>query len=114
MKIIFKLKDKTLIAAMAGEIDHHVCDQIRADMDNQIELYGVEHLILDFGQVSFMDSSGIGMVLGRYKKLKESGGRVTIRNASPLVKQLLEMSGIFSLMEYEDTAKDGKEEKHGN
>ena len=51
-----------------------------------------------------MDSSGIGMVLGRYKKVHNAGGRVTIRNAGKLVKQILEMSGVFTLMEYEDAA----------
>ena len=56
-----------------------------------------------------MDSSGIGVVLGRYKKLKKNGGTVTIRSANKLVKQILDMSGIFTLMEYkEEEEEDGE------
>ncbi len=109
MDTIFYLKDSTLVVELSGEIDHHVCDKIREDIDEEIKLYSAEHLIFDFSGVSFMDSSGIGMVLGRYKRISEKGGTVKIRNASRLVRQLLDMSGIFSLMEYEETeATDGK------
>ncbi len=102
MDTIFHLKDSTLVAELFGEIDHHVCDKIRDDIDKELELYRVDHLIFDFSKVTFMDSSGIGVVLGRYKKLKKSGGVVTIRGASRLVRQILDMSGIFTLMEYEE------------
>ncbi len=107
MDTTFHLKDSTLVAALCGEIDHHVCDKIRKDIDEELELYEVDHLIFDFSEVTFMDSSGIGVVLGRYKKLKKAGGKVTIRRASRLVKQILDMSGIFTLMEYEE-AEDGE------
>lgn len=109
MDTMFHLKDSTLVAELCGEIDHHVCDKIREDVDKELELYEINHLIFDFSDVTFMDSSGIGVVLGRYKKLKKIGGTVTIRNASRLVKQILDMSGIFTLMEYEEEeAEDGK------
>lgn len=105
MDTIFYLKGSTLVAELSGEIDHHCCDKIRNDIDDELKLYKAEHLILDFSKVTFMDSSGIGMVLGRYRKLKETGGTVTIRNAGRIVKQLLDMSGVFSLMEYRDEEK---------
>lgn len=109
MDTMFHLKDSTLVAELCGEIDHHVCDKIREDVDKELELYEINHLIFDFSDVTFMDSSGIGVVLGRYKKLKKIGGTVTIRNASRLVKQILDMSGIFTLMEYEEEEEeDGK------
>ncbi|MCI5688344.1 anti-sigma F factor antagonist [Anaerovoracaceae bacterium 42-11] len=109
MDTMFHLKDSTLVAELCGEIDHHVCDKIREDIDKELELYEINHLIFDFSDVTFMDSSGIGVVLGRYKKLKKIGGTVTIRNASRLVKQILDMSGIFTLMEYEEEEEeDGK------
>ncbi len=109
MDTMFHLKDSTLVAELCGEIDHHVCDKIREDIDKELELYEINHLVFDFSDVTFMDSSGIGVVLGRYKKLKKIGGTVTIRNASRLVKQILDMSGIFTLMEYEEEEEeDGK------
>lgn len=103
METIFYVKEDTLVAELSGEIDHHAADKLRNDIDDEMMLYAVKNLILDFSKVTFMDSSGIGVVLGRYKKVHASGGNVMIRNASRLVKQILDMSGVFTLMDYEDT-----------
>lgn len=102
MQMIFYIDEDTLTVMLAGEIDHHVTEQLRKDIDTEMAMCDTKHLILDFRQVDFMDSSGIGMVLGRYKKVHGAGGKVTIRNASRLVKQILDMSGVFTLMAYED------------
>ena len=103
MEIIFYVEEDTLIAELSGEIDHHVAAKLREDIDGQMALCSTKDLVFDFRHVDFMDSSGIGMVLGRYKKVHEKGGRVKIRNAGRLVKQILDMSGVFTLMEYEET-----------
>lgn len=104
METIFYIKGDTLVVELSGEIDHHVAEKIRNDIDDEIKLYGTKNLILDFSKVTFMDSSGVGVVLGRYKKVGELGGTVAIRNADRLVRQILDMSGIFSLMKYEETS----------
>lgn len=106
METIFCINDKTLIVELSGEIDHHVADLLRKDIDIEMQFYHAENLILDFSKVTFMDSSGIGVVLGRYKKVNAGGGTVVIQNASRLVKQILDMSGVFTLMEYVDTDED--------
>ncbi len=103
MKTIFYVEEDTLTVELAGEIDHHVAGKLRADIDEEMALCGTRDLVFDFTKVDFMDSSGIGMVLGRYKKVHSGGGKVTIRNAARLVKQILDMSGVFTLMAYEDT-----------
>lgn len=97
MDTIFYLQNETLVATLAGEIDHHSADRIRSDIDDELRLYDVKDLVFDFSDVTFMDSSGIGVVLGRYKKIRASGGRVVIRNANSLVRKILEMSGVFML-----------------
>ena len=102
METIFYVEADTLIAVLSGEIDHHVAPQLRKDIDAEIEMCETRDFVFDFRKVSFMDSSGIGMVLGRYKKVHGAGGRVTIRNASRLIKQILDMSGVFTLMDYEE------------
>lgn len=109
MDTMFYLKDDTLVANLSGEIDHHVSEKIRNDIDGQMQLYAAKNLIFDFSRVTFMDSSGIGVVLGRYKKVKERGGTVVIANADRLVRQILDMSGIFSLMEYKEYRKGGRD-----
>ena len=103
METIFYVNNQTLIAALSGEIDHHVCEKLRKDIDDEMKIYGAKNLIFDFSDVTFMDSSGIGVVLGRYKKVNQLGGHVIIRNASHIVKRILDMSGVFTLMAYEDT-----------
>ncbi|MEE0741148.1 MAG: anti-sigma F factor antagonist [Emergencia sp.] len=110
MDTMFYLKEDTLVVCLSGEIDHHVAERLRNDIDAQIQTYAAKNLILDFSDVSFMDSSGIGVVLGRYKKLAAVGGTVMIQNADRLIRQILDMSGIFSLMPYRET-KDKEEEE---
>ena len=70
-----------LIAALAGEIDHHNSKQIREAIDAELERGGYKLLTFDLESVSFMDSSGIGIVLGRYKVVSKGGGRLRIINA---------------------------------
>ncbi len=106
MNTIFYTDGDTLVAELSGEIDHHITEKLRKDIDEEMRLCGTKSVVFDFSKVVFMDSSGIGMVFGRYKKVKALGGKVTIRNASRLVKQILDMSGVFTLMDYEDTARD--------
>ncbi len=69
MYLQFKFKNEILIAVMAGELDHHSAEEVRNKIDNEMDVQGLKNLILDFAGVNFMDSSGIGVVIGRYKKL---------------------------------------------
>lgn len=108
MEINFYITGDTLVASLTGEIDHYSAEKVRNDIDDEMKLYHAKDLIIDFSEVTFMDSSGVGMVLGRYNKVKELGGKVVIRDASRLVKQILDMSGVFTLMEYEEGDQDGK------
>lgn len=108
MEINFYITGDTLVASLSGEIDHYSAQKVRSDIDDEMKIYHVKDLVIDFSGVTFMDSSGVGMVLGRYNKVKDLGGKVVIRNASRLVKQILDMSGVFSLMEYTEVEEDGK------
>lgn len=108
MEINFYMTGDTLVASLSGEIDHYSAEKIRTDIDEEMRLYHATNLIIDFTEVTFMDSSGVGMVLGRYNKVKELGGKVVLRNASRLVKQILDMAGVFTLMKYKEEEQDGK------
>ena len=91
-----------LIAALAGEIDHHNSKQIREAIDAELERGGYKLLTFDLESVSFMDSSGLGVVLGRYKLLKERGGSMRIRGASRPVGRILKMAGVYALLGQQD------------
>ncbi len=85
---------KTVTAYIIGEIDHHNAPSLRKAIDEEIEKSSADNLILDFSDVSFMDSSGIGLVMGRYRLIKSYGGNVTIQNPPATIKKVMRLSGI--------------------
>ena len=74
MKFDYIKTDKLLVVKIIEEIDHHTTEKIRRKIDNEITRYMPRKVILDFNKVSFMDSAGIGMIIGRYKMIKMLGG----------------------------------------
>lgn len=98
MVLSFDRKGKVLTVFLSGELDHHSSESVRIKIDNRIDEFGAELLILDFGGVRFMDSSGIGVVIGRYKKISESGGNVAIINLKSEVRRVFELAGLFKIV----------------
>ncbi|CAI6061634.1 Anti-sigma F factor antagonist [Paenibacillus sp. JJ-100] len=101
-----------LIVRLSGELDHHTADMVRMQMDEAIQRRQCEHLVLSLKDLQFMDSSGLGVILGRYKLIKNKGGKMVICDVNPSVYRLLEMSGLFKIMpiyENEGTALSGLE-----
>ncbi len=89
----------TLVIKLAGELDHHSASELKEEADRAIEMRNVVNLVLDFDGVTFMDSSGIGAIIGRYKQIRARGGKVMIIRVSPQVDKILEISGLKGLME---------------
>lgn len=81
-----------------GEIDHHTCDKIKIESDYEIQKFSPRKVVFDFGKVNFMDSSGIGMLIGRYKQILRVGGKAEMINVNYDVKRIFEMSGIFKII----------------
>lgn len=98
MEVIFSVSEDILVAGIKGEVDHHSAAPLRNTIDRSMKAFGCKHLILDFSGVQFMDSSGIGVALGRYKKLAKSGGSVCISGCSSYIKKVLEMADVFSII----------------
>lgn len=89
-------KDR-LTAYLSGEIDHHSAKEMREYIDMQIEKMRPKLLVLDFSAITFMDSSGIGLVMGRHRIMCEIGGRVEITGASRTVMRMMKMAGLGRL-----------------
>lgn len=98
MEINYSKKDKLLKVEITEEIDHHIVEKIRRKVDDEITRHMPRKTVFDFDRVSFMDSAGIGMIIGRYKMMKLIGGETEIVNVSPNVKRILEMSGINKII----------------
>lgn len=103
MEVMFRSSGRVLITLLSGDIDHHTASALRHTIDQSMKEFGCSDLVMDFSGVGFMDSAGIGVVLGRYKKLVKTGGRICVSGCSPHVARLLEMAGVFSLVQQADT-----------
>ena len=101
LNINFIKQDKQLIVEITEEIDHHVAEKIRRKVDDEITRYMPRKTIFDFSRVTFMDSAGIGMLIGRYKMMKLIGGSLEIVNISATVRRILEMSGLNKIIPME-------------
>ena len=82
---------------LSGELDHHTCKKIREDTDMRAEAERPKLLRLDFSAVKFMDSSGIGLVMGRYRQMALTGGRVEVVNIPSHLEKMFKISGLVSL-----------------
>lgn len=98
MNLSFEKNGDKLIVHMIGELDHHSAEEVRNKVDNRLDTDGFIKLIMDFSGVTFMDSSGIGVVIGRYKKLSLKKGKVYITRVSGSVKRVFELSGMFKII----------------
>lgn len=87
-----------LIARLTGELDEYSAVEVRKKLDWAIDLAVVQNFIFDFSGVTFMDSTGIGVLLGRYKKLKAKGMYVHITGASGHIDKILNTAGIYTII----------------
>lgn len=90
----FSAADRTLYAYLAGEIDHDAAQNLRIQLDEALVSRTPETLIMDFSGVGFMDSSGVGLILGRDRHVVSLGGRLTIQNPPPAVRRMLDLAHI--------------------
>ncbi len=98
MKINFNEKDKLLNLEIDEEIDHHKSENLRRIADYEIQRRNPKKVILDFNNVFFMDSAGIGMVIGRYKTASMIGAKLEMKNVKNNIRKIFEMTGILKII----------------
>ena len=92
--LVLSESENTLTAFIACEVDHHTARRIRETIDERLFLCKPTELILDFLGVRFMDSSGVGLILGRSETAASIGAKLKIRSASPTLMKILRLSGV--------------------
>lgn len=102
MAVKILVNDRVVTAYLSGEIDHHCAADMRARIDESINKNMPELLVLDFKDVSFMDSSGIGLVMGRYKLLSPTGASVSVTNAPPYIYKVMKLAGLDKIAKIDD------------
>ena len=92
-----------LTAYLEGEIDHHSVKPVREEIDNTIDRLQPKALALDFSGVTFMDSSGIGLVMGRYRKIAPYNAQLYLFNPPPSIAKVMRLSGIDKIAKIENS-----------
>jgi len=87
---------------LEGELDQNRATRVRQWLDDLIADPRVKHLVLDFKKLTFMDSSGIGVVLGRYRTLSQRGGGVAVTGESAHIKRIMQLGGLYQILEKAD------------
>lgn len=102
MNVKHFIEDKLLVLEFNEEIDHHESDKIRKRADYEIQRLMPKRVIFDFENVKFMDSAGIGLIIGRYKNVKCYGGEIEIVNVNKKLEKIFEMSGLKKFIKEEN------------
>lgn len=95
---IYLYKSDVLTVKLNGEIDHHSAQEARGEIDRQILYRKPREVVLDLSGVGFMDSSGLGLIMGRYNRITELGGALKIGNPSKNAERMLKMSGADKMI----------------
>lgn len=98
MQVKFSRKGKTLIAKISGELDHHSTEYFRQKIDSELLKAENKNLIMDLNLTGFMDSSGIGLIIGRYKKVLSINGKTAIVVNNSRITRILGLSGLGKLV----------------
>lgn len=85
------------LAVLSGDLDHHTARIMRSEIDREISERRPTRLIIDFSSVTFMDSSGIGLIMGRYKLMSEQGGEIIVARPPAYIRKVLRLAGVDRL-----------------
>ena len=110
MNVTIESRKNIVIAYLIGEIDHHTAGQVREKIDDTLMFIKPEMLILDFKNVSFMDSSGIGLVMGRYRLMQSlcQNSHIEIKNVTLQTKKIMELAGLGAIANIKEIENDYK------
>lgn len=98
LQISTDVRGDTLIVRLSGELDHHTAEMVRSQVEAELDRGLTEHLVLNLEDLSFMDSSGLGVILGRYKRVTQAGGRMALCSVNDQLKKLFELSGMLKIL----------------
>lgn len=99
MEEFFKIKGTNLTILVPQELDHHNAEIIRRKADRLLQTRNIRSLTFDFKKTHFMDSSGIGMIMGRYKNIRFTGGTVIAIHTNERIRRILTLSGVYKVID---------------
>lgn len=106
MSVQTRYEHGVLVINLQGELDHHAVEQIRDNIESQLEQNNYQGLVMSFRNIDFMDSSGLGLILGRLRTVSQHGGQMALCEVSNPLKKLFEMSGLLKVLPVYDAEED--------
>lgn len=105
----FKTEGDSLVVYINGEIDHYSAVWVRAEIDTKIAELCPKNTVLSLSKIDFMDSSGIGLIMGRYARMQKLGGSLILRNPSERVERICRLAGLERIVTIEKSEKGGED-----
>lgn len=106
VKVDFEIMNQCLVVRLYEELDHHNSITLREESDKIITSKYIKDIIFDFTGSDFMDSSGIGVIMGRYKKVIFTGGKVAVTGVNQSVDRIFKLSGLYKIIHKFDSVED--------
>jgi len=103
LQLTTEIRKDYMIVKLKGELDHHTSEEARKKIDKQYFNNNLLNIILDLRELNFMDSSGVGLIMGRYKNCMNRNGKISIVSTNPYINRILKMSGLLKLVKIYDT-----------
>jgi len=98
MQLKNEIKGDVLTVTFAGELDEHIADPVKEKLDSLFTNPKITKIVFNMSELTFMDSTGLGIIIGRYKKLKGTNKQIFIARPSPGIDKLLKLSGIYEII----------------
>ncbi len=101
MRNVIMLEGSKMLIRIGDDLDHHTAQELKESIDEMVDKGVVRDIAFDFSTTGFMDSAGIGMIMGRYKKISPLGGEITIVGMNPAIERIIRISGIHKIIRME-------------
>ena len=106
MKVQLFIRKLTLYVRFTGELDSNVANNMRVKISELIDNYNIKYLVLNCEKLTFMDSSGIGFIIGRFNQIKSKGGIVFLTNLNELIQRIVRLSGVYKIVNIKQDEED--------
>lgn len=97
--MVYKKVRDALVVQLSGELDHHCAEKVREDLDALLSDVEIKRMVFDMKGLTFMDSSGIGVIIGRYKTLKRRNGSLAVTNLNAHMDRIFKISGLYQIVD---------------
>ncbi|WP_289136160.1 anti-sigma F factor antagonist [uncultured Brevibacillus sp.] len=106
LRIAMETRQDVLVIRLQGELDHHTAEELRSKVDDILRTPQIRHIVLSLADLAFMDSSGIGVILGRFKQIAARSGEMYVCSINPTIYRIFEMSGLFKVIKFRENEAD--------